>query len=579
MRWLRLPLLFFLASCCLAQDGISPDTLLTWQSGFISYTTRKENDYDTIYYIDEISSDAYTGVFYTEPCTSFMAKATKDGDGTCLSIATNMYEPVPPFVLDTTYAVYRSIYSFNTVGVIGALEELDSCVLSMPMVWEWVISTDGDCLWTVQFVPRCSSDCEEAEDSGCLLDLCNFYRCGEKTFLINNDIDKYAEITKVDSPWLNIEVDTALWDNADTTIVGLVTRRAPGADPTGYNHWETQNYVDVGDSVGMLIYWFSDKVFNDISHQDNADGISPDTIQFICSVAFDEISTPGFWSAIGYYWNGEPGPGAPGSGGDAFRGPDNCPAWPSNGTVWFTCWGCDTSGCGVHNYAMQPLVEASFYGSGYNIYWMRRAYFLMELEESIPDTTELDSMRFYLRFANVDIAEGDSLFIVTYTPRDTDGGGCVVNYHGSWWDINQEIFRYPVIYGGYPQPPSRWCNHYQCGDHKIWGDIPDRSHGRVPQYLGWTWFPIHPDIIDFHAASVGDTFGVGLILKDEYSQAPTDTNVCSIMDGVDCPYIVYYFSPPEPTAGFINWGLRPPHLGWGLPINQARGMFGGGKGR
>lgn len=384
-----------------------------------------------------------------------------------------------------------------------------------------------------------------------------------------NDVDFVWEASSCPDPADSIDYYRLyIADDADFSV-NLDSVQTGGTDTTytwggltanGAVFWwrvkafDSQGFITTSDSEWMFYH----SICNDISHQDNADGISPDTIQFICSIANDDISTPGYWSRAGYDWNL-----APSTDDDALHG------------EWLSAFSCDTSRTGQWNYAMQPHVEASFY-SGTSIYWMRRAYYLMELEKQIPDTTELDSMRFYLKFNYVHVDEGDSLFVVTYTPRDTGNGECYINYRGDWDPILKR-FTYPIIYEG-TAAPTKWCNFYKCGEDYIWGDIPDRSYGRVPQYLAWTWFPIHPSIIDFHTASIGDTFGIGLILRDGHNPAPTDTNDISIATGADCPYIVYWFSEPEAEAGFINWGLPAHHSNYGLPI-QARRMYGGGKGR
>lgn len=529
MRILFVILLLF--SMCFAQDDISPDTLLTFENGFGWYATITKNTWPEAWQGDlQVPFGSCDTAYEAQPDV---------GDNIIIRSEYVFFK----------YTHSRAFVMFNTVGIISPMKQIDSCKIMVPAIG--VLRADDDSLWAVEMIPIDTSDCSESHSH--LGISCNFSRCGDSTFKVQSG-DGWCI---PDSGWNSIWFDPDYVDLQDTTVIGLMTRRTAGSAPTGTNIVTTDGYDVLGDSISMLVYYYSRK-YNDISHQDNADGISPDTIQFICSIAGDDIASPSYWSRAATDWNLSPS-----NDDDAFRGE----------RMFAFC--CDTSRCGQVNRAMQPHIEASLYGN--NIYWMRRANFLMELEESIPDTAELDSMRFYCKFQYVHVDEGDSLFIVTYTPRDTSGDECYINYHGDW-DAVHDYFAYPIISGG-SAAPTKWCNFYQCGDYKIWGDIPDRSYGRVPEYLAWTWFPIHPSIIDFHTASIGDTFGIGLILKDENSAAPTDTNDISIWDGVDCPYIVYWFSEKDTEKGFINWGLRPHHLGWGLPINQARRMYGGGKGR
>lgn len=541
MRFLFVILL--LSGMCFAQDGISPDTVLMSAFGYYGY------DHATYYTVVIDADCAWRGVYESTVCGVLYKGTHQIGGGANSTIAAWCNKPMLG-----NFGVGRGYALFNTADVsFWSQDHFDSCKVLM---WLAVNSTADDCsLWVVEFDPHKQSDCSRSYND--LSDSCNNYLCGDGANYIFQKQDATDTYYAGGATGLiTIDLDTSYFNAGDTTAIGFVARRQQIAAPTGINNFETTLYSAHGDSTVMIVYWFD--VPNDISHQDNADGISPDTIQFICSVALDDISTPSYWTRGATDWNLSPS-----TDNDAFRG-ERMPAF---------C--CDTSWCGQVNQAMQPHVEASFYGN--SIYWMRRANFLMELEKPIPDTEKLDSMRFYCKFAYVHVDEGDSLFIVTYTPRDTSGDECYVNYIGDWDGILGR-FTYPIIPGG-SAAPTKWCNFFQCGDYKIWGDIPDRSYGRVPQYLAWTWFPIHPSIIDFTTASVGDTFGIGLILKDENSVAPTDTNDISIAVASDCPYIVYWFSEHEDTtqAGFINYGLKPPYLGWGLPINQPRRMYGGGR--
>ncbi len=356
-----------------------------------------------------------------------------------------------------------------------------------------------------------------------------------------------------------IATDSAFTTDLDSNQVSApnTTYAWPNLD-NGDWWWQVKAFDDEGDITVSESKWlFFHRAYNDISYQ-SADGISPDTIQFICSVALDEIRTPGYWKTqfipdwnLGLYSDVI----------DCFHGRPRTDVY-----------GCDSGYCASYwlraeSGGSQPLVVAAKRGGGYNDFWMTRAYFLLELEEPIPDTTALDSMKFYMQFASVNVGDGDSIHIVTYEPRYSNDGvdPCYVCYGCD----------YPPLY----TPLGAWCNYWECGDHRIWGDRSTSLPGVVPTYLGWNSFPIHPNIIDFTEASVGDTFGIGLVLRFEDSPDPTDTNRVNIMVGANCPYIVYWFSESEEEAGFINWGLKPPYLNWGLPINQPRRMYGGGKGR
>ena len=571
----------------IAQDGISPDTLYNCRSGVYRYVTPSGGDWcaDTSAH----DTSGFYGIYDTTGGGSVKWRNTEGGlffDEEPLTTRTRATYSIP---LDY-YIMNRIFVIFDTREIPGltSMKKIDSVFARFNL--GGAVIGDGDSLFVVRFIPRQDSTPYAVDFSyDEMINEANFYQCSTETWVDGSSSHWGKWGVDLSAGWNSIKLDTSYISIGDTSGIGFATRincsETPATWPTVDNYYAFAcAFGQLDSACFQLVYYYSRK-YNDISIQ-SADGISPDTIQFICSGELDEIATQGDWSAksgsagdwedtVGrnYYWD------------IAFRGPDSVRKWPliPIDTVWFDCWDCGLSGCGWHLSSYQPHVRASAVSNDTtvdSVYWFHvtRAYFIAELEEPIPDTTELDSMRFYCKFNYVHVDEGDSLFIVTYTPRDTNGVDCPIDYAGNWDSVLQH-FAYPIIYGGYPQPATRWCNFYKCGDNYIWGEIPDRSYGRVPQYLGWTWFPIHPDIIDFHVASIGDTFGIGMILRDEHNPAPTDTNDISIGTGLDCPYIVYWFSKheEEEVSGFINYGLRPPHLNWGLSTSQPRRMYGGSR--
>ena len=621
-----------LASCCFAQDGIPPDTLFPFISGkyygiFHEIWSTYPDSGSCAFYGD--SSHSACGITGNEepqlsPSTSIGAltkyslfpseswsmerglamfdlslgnKKRVDSVDLRLKLAL-----VSPFNVDTLFVMSPEIRCKETCEEIFACYD-DSCNYyrcggsgsnwptsyldwwfgtSLPSGYWLQFDIDGECrkflgndtvvygFVTQRFsdgdIPSSSSEYWTADpamgDTAAILiywfhNTFNLLLPPDSSIVHTANVNFVWESCDYSAPADSIDFYRLYIANDAVFTVNLDSVQTDGADTTytwtglgNMNFWWKVKAFDTEDSatVSDSVFMFFHRSYNDISYQ-SSDSISPDTIFFICSGANDTLRTPGFWrEQYQATWNiGDPG------ANDAFHGRNTVKN------------GCDSSrSCNYWNYAMQPWIHA-WKRSVFNDYRNTRAYFLMELEEPIPDTTELDSMRFYMQFAAVTVKDGDSVHVVTYTPRYSR------NESDSCWIC------YSCDYGGFP---DAWCNYWRCGDYEIWGERSVSIPGRVPVYLGWNWFPIHPDIIDFTEASVGDTFGVGLVLKFEDSPAPTDSNMVTIMTD-PCPYIVYWFSKHEEEAdsvsGYINYGLKPDYLRYGLPINQVRRAWGGGR--
>lgn len=527
LRCFILLILLLFQLSAFAQDGVSPDTLLTFANGFGYYETGSHGTW----------LGAWTGTLnvpYGSCDTGYVANSSI---GVGIGARAN-YEL-------SVYSCQRGFAMFNTVDLISTQQQIDSCKIMLPI--DHVTMNDGDSLWAVEMAPIDTSDCAASESH---LDIwCNYYRCGTLTYPVQAG-DGYVIPS---TGWNSIWFDKDYLDLQDTTVIGLVTRRVPGSAPTGANIFYADSYANVGDSIAMLVYYYSRK-YNDISHQNNADGISPDTLNFICSQALDEIRTPGYWRHEWIpTWNASPSVAL-----DCFHGHIDSAYGCGDTSRTSSYWNRGPTG--------QPQITATQREAPYNDYKMCRAYFLGEIETPIPDTDEMDSMKFSMKFGSAKMYDGDSLHFVTYTPHySADGLDCCYVCYGC---------DYPPLH-----PPSGWCNFWSCGDHNIWGEAMDRSLGKTPVYLlTFDFYGIHPSVIDFSSISVGDTFGIGMVFRFEGDAAPTDTNECNILAGANCPYIVYWFSERASEDGFINWGVPAHHSNYGLPI-QARRMYGGGKGR
>ena len=556
MRWLSLPLLLFLASCCSAQDGISPDTLYNIQYGTYEIEIQEASP-DSVYWCADTTSQPHDTSIYYGYCLvdgGQCERLISDSFTTSHLLAKSSYEQtLPSDPLIKGFACSRGGVLFDSRLPFSTTRKLDSLYIKFSVVSAAL--GDGDSLFVVKFQPRSGTSPYDLSYSN-LDSICNFMKCSLNTFIAPS-APAFIPAYPIGG-WKTLKIDNDFLNIGDTTGVGFVTRRScttSVADAPTDENFYVITYAE-GDSMAVRLIYYHSLRYNDISHQDNADGISPDTLNFICSSALDSIRTPGYWRTEWIPdWNLDPGSEII----DCFHGRPRDDLYGCDSGYCASYWNRGTGG--------QAQITAMKRGGGFNDYKMCRAYLLGEIETPIPDTTEMDSMKLRINIGSAQMDDGDSLHIVTYHPRYSESGSdsCSICY-GCW---------YPSF--GLPTTGA-WCNYWKCGDHLIWGEAPDRSLGKVPVYLGaFDYYHIHPSVVDFSSVSVGDTFGIGLVFRFEDSPAPTDTNECNILAGADCPYIVYWFSEPEPTAGFINWGLRPPHLGWGLPINQARKCYGGGR--
>lgn len=557
-------ILLILAALAFAQDGISPDTLYPIITGNYEIWTDNPGSQEDWCSTQDNTSDCWKGFWEADGDCELSYRCSYVGASATHKIGGGHFEdPFTGFNHDRGFAIY-DFPALSQGYPDGDAYTVDSVDLQLKIDW-WTYYSYGGQIDTVMYLyrvtPYDTSDCDEVYAS--YANKCNYYKCGDN-LTFSAPIDSFAgtpiSVDSIQPGWISFDdiIPSSLpFYTGDSAQFGFNLRYPCGQAPSTEQSKEDmfQTVSGSGDTASMFIYHFHST--NDISYQ-GADGISPDTIQFICSDQGDEVRTPGYW--LNQY----------------------IPDWDTSPDVTLDCfhghvdsaYGCgDSSRCANYwNYAEAPRIIATNRDhAGYNDFQMARGYFLFELEEPIPDTTELDSLRLYVRFESVANENACSLHVVTYEPRYSANGldCCYVCYGCDYPSIDDIL--------------SRWCNFWECGEHRIFGEPVDRSMGRVPVYTGWDYYNIHPTIVDFSTASVGDTFGIGLVLKGEGDPAPEDSNEVGIMinDGLGyCPYIVYWFSEPEDTSavsGYINYGLKPPYVNYGLPLTNPRRAWGGSR--
>jgi hypothetical protein len=111
---------------------------------------------------------------------------------------------------------------------------------------------DGDSLWLIQFAPHAQLGCLSSYTN--LTDSCNFYTCGQPTFLIE-PVDHYCVPTE--AGWWDITLDPSMFHAGTFTCLGLVTRRTPGVAPAGVNYFFTETYAEGGSNLAQLISWYT----------------------------------------------------------------------------------------------------------------------------------------------------------------------------------------------------------------------------------------------------------------------------------------------------------------------------------